>query len=122
MADEAKSSSEALIDTLAFLEELLYEPFVADDGEEWNAAESKEAVAFRTELAALDSRAFPDFAEGSDEFALECTAHHAEFKSLVERHMDTFLKAKGLTTKDLVAQLGAAIGGVVTTTAAATTH
>ena len=67
-------------------------------GVAWNASEGKAASSFRGELEELQRKYLPLFGSSTDEFMLEHTEGHLEFKRLVERHIDEFLNSKGLNT------------------------
>ena len=83
----ADDGGDALFATLQRLEELLYAGVTvtaagdgsgSDDDEEWNAAESKDALSFRDELAAFEARALRAFdaASAGGEYGLEHTELH----------------------------------------------
>ena len=110
---EGKEDDELLFETLQHLEDLLYSGVTvtalgdSDDDEEWNAAESKDALAFRDELNDFEARALPAFDDTSagGEFTLAHTSLHDEFVALVETRISSFLEQKGFAPRDFYARV-----------------
>eukprot|EP00947_MAST-08B_sp_MAST-8B-sp1_P005285 g5285.t1 len=95
MSDSGQAG-EILMDVLAKLEDLLYEPYVDDRGVVWNSP-SEEAEIFQSNLRAFNERCFRvmhDY-EGKDGdgggYSLQMMELHREYCMMVESAVEHFL-------------------------------
>ncbi|KAJ1453635.1 hypothetical protein M885DRAFT_523885 [Pelagophyceae sp. CCMP2097] len=112
MPAASSPDEEIILEALAVLEDLLYEPVSlggGDDDDEWNVAETKDAATFRDDLERFESRALSAFASGEGEYGHDQHALHAEFRTLVEDRVERALEDRGFTPQRFLSAVRAAM-------------
>jgi len=112
---EEEGEDEVLMESLAYLEDLLLDSVSFGDDEdrdeEWNAPSSKTAESLRSELKELEDRALVFFvgADGAlargGEFTIAQSEAHQRFAGLVEARVEQFLVKRGSSARELIAAM-----------------